>query len=222
MFLIPRHNVWGHFWFLPMIFILGVIGKILDRVFTRINQRFIGWLSITILAIITYILMYDKHISGWFSLNDLVSYGWSFCIGVICGIVGIVNYIKKSLLLQSFIGLIVSICIFNISITPLPLKTILVSIFMIYALLCICTYLSTKVNVNRNSIFTQTFRYYILSWPCQAVANVLAERILHLPFSMVLCSQLLFGLLGPTIILYVVNHLEHNHNLKWIQFILGK
>ena len=30
-FLVPREGVWGHFWFLPMIYLIGVIGYLLDK-----------------------------------------------------------------------------------------------------------------------------------------------------------------------------------------------
>ncbi len=33
VFLVPRESIWGHFWFLPMIFFLGIIGYLATKIF---------------------------------------------------------------------------------------------------------------------------------------------------------------------------------------------
>lgn len=220
-FLFPRHNVWGHFWFIPMIFILGIVGQVLDRFFIRFNGRVIGWSSLTALSLSVYIYFYDKQLTGWCSVKDIVSYGWVFCSGILCAIFKIHVYIKSALLVQSFIGNCVSIIVFSISIFPPQYKIIIISISMIYSLVCLCTHISNRFVIHKNTLFAHTFQFYILSWPCQAIGNVIAERILNLPFLMIMCVQLLFGILGPTFILIIIKQFEQKHSLKWLNYILG-
>lgn len=38
-FLVPRENVWGHFWFLPMIFFMGIAGHAIDKICYFLKKR---------------------------------------------------------------------------------------------------------------------------------------------------------------------------------------
>jgi len=42
-FLVPRENIWGHFWFLPMIFFMGCIAYLIDRYVMKKDYKIIGW-----------------------------------------------------------------------------------------------------------------------------------------------------------------------------------
>ncbi len=54
IFFVPRENVWGHFWFLPMIFALGVMGFVLDKLFSKYKVKKYGWAITSCLALSGY------------------------------------------------------------------------------------------------------------------------------------------------------------------------
>ncbi len=62
IFFVPRENVWGHFWFLPMIFALGVMGFSLDKLFGSYKIRKYGW-GITVCVFFTGYVLVASHIS---------------------------------------------------------------------------------------------------------------------------------------------------------------
>jgi len=65
IFFAPRENVWGHFWFLPMIFALGVSGYLLNKVFDLFNIKKYGWGMTVLLFFISYAsIMIHKFASG--------------------------------------------------------------------------------------------------------------------------------------------------------------
>lgn len=47
-FLVPREGVWGHFWFLPMIYIIGIIAMLFDK----ISKNTCVWILITVIAFV--------------------------------------------------------------------------------------------------------------------------------------------------------------------------
>lgn len=94
MFFVPRENVWGHFWFLPMIFILGIIGFGLDKLFNVLHKQHIGWLITTLIAFLIYCIVGHRHVCQWFGLDDLISFGWVFALGAHCCNTNILNIIK--------------------------------------------------------------------------------------------------------------------------------
>lgn len=94
MFLVPRENVWGHFWFLPMIFLLGLIGFGFDKFFRYINQQRLGWFIITLIAFLIYCIINQKHFCEWLGIDDLISFGWVFALGAYCANFNILNNSK--------------------------------------------------------------------------------------------------------------------------------
>lgn len=76
-FLVPREGVWGHFWFLPMIYLIGVLGCLLDKYSKK--TRF--WITVVLLS---FALSFYRHeVLQWFSINDVLQY-FMFYGGVFC------------------------------------------------------------------------------------------------------------------------------------------
>jgi fucose 4-O-acetylase-like acetyltransferase len=82
-FFVPRENIWGHFWFLPMIFFMGVIAFLIEKYILRSANKSVGWGIITLVLMICSIIYKPANGLEWFGINDIIIYGWSYSLGVI-------------------------------------------------------------------------------------------------------------------------------------------
>lgn len=76
VFLVPRENIWGHFWFLPMIFACGLVGYWLQKAARRFP-----WVMLpaVILCIGGFFL---PTLTGWLAINDIIHYMLYFVLGM--------------------------------------------------------------------------------------------------------------------------------------------
>lgn len=223
MFLVPRENVWGHFWFLPMIFLLGVFGIIIDKILTKYHRPKLGWTLILGIAFVIYCACFKQHICPWFSLDDIINFGWIFGLGILCAYYQILERIDKSVL-KSICSFGVAVIIFlsnRITIIPLYFSNAIVAILMIYSLSDICSYFAQKFQIRKDAVYAQTFIIFLLSWPCQALINVILERLLHCPYYIIMPLQFSIGILFPMLIILVIRKIETRYNFHWISFCLG-
>lgn len=225
VFFIPRENIWGHFWFLPMIFFQGICGFILDKIFVRLKIRETGWIISTIILFVIHAATYRSNLTPWLSISDLAKFSWLFSLGCLCGSINLIERIKikHALWIASalFVAALVSFMIadqWNLNV----FVSALIAILMIIALLMICIHLARKINFDKNAIYAQTFTIFLLSWPCQILINISTERILHCPYYIIMPLQFSAGIIGPIILIRIINYIEHKYNLRWISFLLGK
>lgn len=224
-FLCPRENVWGHFWFLPMIFILGIVGLLIDKLLHKLSLSVIGWSAITSGAFIVYSVFFHRHISSWLSLDDLIAFGWLFALGALCAHLSILNKIRSTKTPRSALAAFAAaIAIFIYAPTGIiyPVITALIALLMIYALSALSIAVSSKINLDKSAVYAQTFTIFILSWPCQAVANVVTERLLQMPYYAIMTIQFVTGLIVPMILIWFINRIEKKFGIRWISFCLGK
>ncbi len=224
-FFAPRLNVWGHFWFLPMIFIQGAVCFVADRAFIRLGIRKIGWWFSFAITFILYVAYYGENLTYWLSVSDLVKFSWVFALGCLCGCYGVIDQMNRHrsafLTLGAFA---VAVLLFE-STTPLAIAAVksgLIAVTMIYTLVALCVTLAKKINIAKDALYAQTFTIFLLSWPCQAVANVLIERILMCPYYIVMPVQFCAGIAGPMILTYLISKIETKYEIHWISFLLGK
>ena len=226
VFLVPRENVWGHFWFLPMIYILGVAGYALDALFVKLKSRKLGWSVVTVALLTVYIVLYSKRVSQWFSLRDIVVFGWVFALGALCATYNVISLVKdKHCVLVASVCMIGSIAIWCNEDCPsslIPVRNAGVAILMIVSLVELCLWIAERINISRTSVYARTFTIFLLSWPVQAIINVVAERLLHLPFYIIMPIQFIAGIAGPMILILIINRIEKKMNIRWISFCLGK
>lgn len=74
--LVPRENVWGHFWYIPVVFFLGVFSAFCGK---RLKEH----KRILILALAaSYILLYVPETTNWFALEDIRQNLFYFILGI--------------------------------------------------------------------------------------------------------------------------------------------
>ncbi len=82
-----------------------------------------------------------------------------------------------------------------------------------------CLWLAKKITVSRSEVYAQTFTIFLLSWPVQAVVNVLLERLLEMPWYIIMPAQFISGIIGPILL---IDKIEEKLHIRWISFCLGK
>ena len=216
-FLVPREGVWGHFWFLPMIFLMGTLGFLLDK-FSKTTR---AWVMVVLISFALSFFRYD--VLQWFAVNDVLQYFMFYAGGVLC------CRLTKSIDLCHWTyivsAILLSIALFFMITSNAGLihaRNTLIATFMIFAMVQWCKKIDCRINVDRNSLIAQTYQIFILSWPCQLVAGIAAERIIHLSWMAFIPLVFAIGVVAPMVILKLIYRLEEKTQTKYISFVLGR
>ena len=205
--LVPRENIWGHFWFLPVIFFLGVFSALMR---TPLKKR-----SVQIpLLVCSYFLLWLPKTTDWFGLEDLRLNLFWFLLGyVLSGWNGFEHIIRKKVWL---LGLPTALALLwlNISVTAL------IPLLMIGAILCLGT-IVTLESKGLKTIEHYSFTIFLLSWPVQAVTEIILNKILHLPVWLCMIGMLTAGIAGPMLCVLLIRWIEKKIPVRWLKPVLG-
>lgn len=228
-FLVPRENIWGHFWFLPMIYLLGVGGYMLDSLY-RITKLRVGLWIVTVIALMA-VSEVKTETGMWFGLNDVLHFGWIYTLGILVAMTGMktlnkLNDRTKSLLTIGGGTLVASIVLFVASGywtgVVLVIRNAAIAVMMIAGIMAWSILIGRRLHVDRHSFMAQTYQIFILSWPCQLVVEVITERLLHLPWWVIMPSVFVAGVCGPLVLIKLVEWLEARTTTRFLSFILGR
>ncbi len=216
-FLVPRESVWGHFWFLPMIFILGIVGYFVVKL---LQKRGGGMVLFVLIAFFCMSCYFAPTITGWFGANDVIHYSCYLFLGIVSAKFKL-NLSNK---IRCTVGLSVAVIgiVLYFILPQMRIIDFLCSLFMLLAVGLLSSFLGDKIQPDRNAIYAQTYSIFILSWPCQLVAEIVTERLLNLPFTIVFASMLLVGLCVPFAIIYLIEGFERKFRVGFISKIIGK
>ena len=205
--LVPRENVWGHFWFLPVIFFLGVFSALMR---TPLKKR-----SVQIpLLVCSYLLLWLPKTTGWFALEDLrLNLFWYVLGYVLSDWEDFECLIRKKAWLLGFPTTLVLLWL-NIS------ATALIPLMMIGAVLCLGTIVTVHSNVLK-AIERYSFTIFLLSWPVQAVTEIILNKILHLPVWLCMIGMLTAGIAGPMLCVLLIRWIEKKIPIRWLKPVLG-
>lgn len=101
-------------------------------------------------------------------------------------------------------------------------RNTLIAIFMIFAIVQLCKKINRYINIGRKSLLAQTFQIYIMSWPCQLLAGIVVERILHLSWMVFIPIVFATGVVAPLILLKLIGWIEEKTHNNYISLILGR
>jgi fucose 4-O-acetylase-like acetyltransferase len=180
-FFSPRDSVWGHFWFLPLLFFLQIIGLVLYKLTKNLRIYFLSLLF-------TFPLLYIDNITSWFSVNDICRFLFWYLLGFTSAKIQFPNAtlfnIKNLSLRFYWIFIFSAITIFVISgmqqRTPL---TPLVAILMILFCICLCKNKHLENLQPFRALNGLTYSVFILSWPVQAVVDIVFNQIIYTKLS---------------------------------------
>ncbi len=93
---------------------------------------------------------------------------------------------------------------------------------MLAFVLSVSEFFGNVFYIKRDAIYAQTYPIFVLSWPCQLVVNICVERLLRMPFGITFPLTLVAGIIGPIIIIYLVDQFESKINIKFISKMIGR
>ena len=213
-FLVPRDSVWGHFWFLPMIFFINILGYVILK-----SKKLLA-LKILIITLLSAAMFFLPQITGWFSINDIVHFGFYFMLGIVCAKYNCLTTNKFSHLLAGTL-LTLSIALFVFTKNQIAVKFI-ISILMVFSVFLFSFEISKRFEINKKSVFAQTYSILILSWPCQLVIEIVLERLLNASFYIIFPAMLIVGIFMPIAIIKAIGWFEHKTNTKFLSLMIGR
>lgn len=212
---VPRVGVWGHFWFLPVIFIIYAIFGLWKKYAYILNEKIVLSVSV-IVSIGLYFLPFT---TDWFGIGDIKKEILFFVIGMIFYTVVQRTKIKISkvvyLLISGvlFVGSIIayhylkgnSICV------------LFIAIVLIYSCWCFSCFVGETSFTKWISL--HNFTIYIYSWLFQSVVMIICEKF-GMPWYLATIVMFISGLGFPTIIAIVYEKWTKIHN-KFFDLLLG-
>lgn len=215
-FLVPRENIWGHFWFLPTLLNCFIVSPIL---LYAMKSR----LGIFITSLLLVLVRIFPINTGWFALKDfstLLLFFWAGCLVGKIHINKLVSYFKIGL---GFVSLIISVILFFISVYGLinEIFNILMAILMIVFLISCSIWLTRNGQNILHWLNGKTFEIFLLSWPVQAVVDILLYKVLHFNWYIVLACMFILGILIPLLLVKLLKIIDYKKRLKPLYLIIG-
>lgn len=209
--LVPRNNVWGHFWYIPVIFFFGCFAVVLNRLFEKSK------ISVFIVLIISILVSFIPDITGWFALQDMKENLCYFVFGMFLAYIGFTDNfeIKVSL----FIGLPIAVLLF--SICNNEYTVVMIACAMILFVFGIGMFWNVKNNSVSRTIEKYSYTIYLLSWPVQAVTEVVFNKVLHMPVVIVMLGMFMGGIIVPLLCVFLINKIDKKISMRWLKLIVG-
>lgn len=208
----PRDNVWGHFWFIPTLFSLYVIGGLLTFGFENPIVRIISLIASIFICIF-------QIKCTWFSIKDICWFLFYFVFGMVSVdfVLKYNSYMKKPLIIviELVIGVLL-FCFGNIIKNEYvaSIIDIMISVTMISCVFGI------SMNVTRifDTIGRYVFPIFIMGWPIQSAVEVVFNKILHLNWYVTTITMFISGFV-PILIVFVYKRTKLR--CKFLDYILG-
>ena len=201
----PRHNIWGHFWFIPVYLLLTLIGMGYARllVLMKLKKQFLlNHVFEFVLGGTALLLSFEPINVEWFGLRDISIHLIYVLIGIsICKYIVEKNRLRFFNLLAATVLLCFAIALFVLFNGVFVQK--IISLIMLFSVLGLSK--SFKLKLSKINCFLQyvgnhAFTIFIWSWPVQAVIEILLVLKLGASWFIVFPVLFLSGLMGPIII----------------------
>lgn len=211
----PRAGVWGHFWFLPVLFMAYAIfgiGKTLIK-----NDKCFVYGSFAAFAIF-YFMPVKTNI---LALADLSSYLVFFAVGMI------VNR-QHALLEKINVGSCrwkPACCMFTVLVcvllTNLARRSRIFGLLVPLLMIAACWLAATMIKGGKPTLWvgTHNFTLYIFSWFFQATALAVCEKM-SMGWIPIFFILLLVGAAGPTAVIFIYDRVKQFHRNP-IKLIIG-
>ena len=219
-FLVPREGIWGHFWFLPMIYLMGIMGYILDKAF---GSGKTNWTVVTVVAFgLSFV---RKDVLEWFAINDVLHFFIYYSLGVACCRTSMRKMTRVQMAISALGCVTLSVGLFvciNGSVPVVHVRDTAIACLMTASIVSLCKLAEGECNIDRTSPLAQTYQIFILSWPCQLVVGILAERILHFNWMAFIPTVFVAGMALPLVLLRMIDLFEKKTNTQILSFVLGR
>ena len=217
MFFAPRLNIWGHFWFLPVIFILYFAFG-LWKIFLYNKLKCQKSLVIATF-LVTLILHFLKTDITWLGISDLCQFAIYFVVGIASfGILEARKADNKKLIVYILSLITVSVVLF-LEFSQNTFVMFIESLLMLGACLFVAQHLSKKHFKIVDFINENVFTFYICSWPFQAIGEKMLD-FFTVEWYVYTIVMFIIGLLSPCAVVIFYKKLKFM-NFKFLSYILG-
>lgn len=216
----PRLNVWGHFWFLPTLLIIYSLSYLLLRCYKN------KMLFSAVLAASLVLSVFPININ-WLAIKDICLELVYFCIGILSCSVILKNKARifklpialASVAFSVIFYIFMSVNNFYWQEWVRNISTVVIALLMIYSVLYLSVFLEKNGSKILDYIDGKTFSIYIISWPCQAVTEMLLNRVMHMHWYITMPAMFIVGLGVPLLFLSIYKRLKRQP--KFINLIFG-
>jgi fucose 4-O-acetylase-like acetyltransferase len=209
----PRRNIWGHFWFIPVFLILELIGMSFNQLMLKLeNQKKAALLLVVelIAVVLGFYFAFYPIKAEWFGITDV-------CLEFVYVILGI--YVCKYFIERNR----------KIAYTPLVVVSLPASLFlwfffrgnlvvgktvtllMIYFTMGFCMLIEPFKNSFLKAVGRRAFTIFIWSWPVQAVVELVLVLKLNAPWFITYSIMFVCGLIGPLVIYRICDKIFPNN-----------
>ena len=216
-FFAPRFNIWGHFWFLPVIFILYLAFGLWKSFFYNNSKYKNGVIVGT--ALIAIAMHFIKTDIAWLGFSDLCKFTIYFVIGILARDVLKTKKLNDKALFAGFLFFTTISIVLFLEFRHNTFVMFVESILMLVACLFVSQLLAEKNFRCVDFINKNVFTFYICSWPFQAIS----EKILNFfapEWYVYTIVMFLIGVFAPCIMIIVYRKLKFI-NCKFLSYLLG-
>lgn len=222
-FLVPRNNVWGHFWFLPTLLIISVFAFLFSKF--KNSKAKIGFCILVFFLFLLPIVPKLTNITDWFAINDVIKFSCYYAFGILFAN----SYFEKIVVNRNtnkflLFLLPISIGLFLIDFDSVVLNNAIrefIGILMLIFILVISQLFDITDSQIGGFLTRKTYSMFILSWPFQSVVSIIFESKLGLAYYITMPVSFFVGIFGPIIAIISVDWFENKTKKKIISPIIG-
>lgn len=219
-FLVPRENVWGHFWFLPTLMLISLFSFLFSKFR---NKSVVGY---TVFTVLLFGLPLMAKLTDWFAVNDVLKYTCFYAFGLLMAdskAEQMLTHKKSNLFLLLLFPIAIAgfllLATENELLKTLKLEVIGI-LMVIFVLVLAQCFDITETKVGK-FLCNKTYSVFILSWPFQSIVSIVFEQKLGLPYYITMPIAFVAGILGPIVTILIVDWIENKTNKRFISPIIG-
>lgn len=216
-FFAPRNNVWGHFWFLPVIFIFYLVFGLWKAFFyNSLKHKKCAVIGTLLVAIVLHFIKTDIV---WLGFSDLCEFAVYFVIGISAREV---LKIKKPKNAELIVGALVLTAVSIILFLKFHYNAFVMfieSLLMLAACLFLSQLLAEKNFKCVDFLNENVFTFYIWSWPFQAVGEKILD-LFSVEWYVYTIVMFFIGVVAPCVIIIVYKKLRFI-NCNFLNYLLG-
>ena len=209
VFINPRASVWGHFWFLPVLFLTYVV-------FVAVRKWIEGWKRIAAALVVTAVIYFLPINTNIFGLADLHTSLFFFAVGMAANLFLTEN--KPNIPRWGGILWIIAVTAGCVFLTQMAYINSAIGLFVALLMISVCWITAELIEI-KGWISSHNFTIYIFSWFFQAVMMAICGR-LGLNWVITFFAMFGVGLIGPVIVIFIYEKLPFLHK-RGIKLVLG-
>ncbi len=218
-FLIPRQNIWGHFWFLPTLFICYFVLGGCKKLVARFDKKFFWWIVLPLCAIsIGFWVSPIK--TNWFALKDVTENAFYMVLGMALALCEKRLVLKPNKCLMTICSIVLAAVSVMLYIFKYSREgKMIISICMVLALLLFAKLIGSFLQKQFDFISKNVFVIYICSWIFQSLMMILLEK-LHCKLAVMAPMLFVIGIAAPIVIASLYKKTK-KLNCKFFDLCLG-